>query len=1438
MSAPPSSMPSWQSMQRNPAGSQGYSSQSPPPSSYRPQGPGSGSSGDYVSQQQQPFPGNQPRFRPSTAGSSSSSSGPGRSIDRSNSYLASNGNAPRPDNAAQAQQAWPSQVGPEPQTPPATQSGQPQSHKRTQSLRPMSAFQPLENVDGPYASPNPSGRPPSPTESVTRSIRTAAAPLTFKSPELRSALGLQEAQSKKIYMEGYLSKRDHLTPDGKPLPPTDPKKRWQLCFVQLCGTVLSVWNVHQMEEAARQGREVPPSYINVTDSFVDFIGTITESPQDVPGSRGRYENVFAINTAGQNRILFGVEGSVGRRLVQAWVNGIRLATWEKVRLEEIYTGSLVRARLGAVGAQQATSGPGGAPGDVELSIKSPLNKQGKMEGWVKARFMGSTEWRKCWLVLSDRGAEGAGQGPAQNDHKSETASVTSNRNSFWSKLKAGDRGSLIGSPSAPALSDTGIKDIDVPPGSNGAPGLACFYETKKSKKPFATMAYASQTFAVYPSRPELVEGSSLFKVEGAFPLSGFVSATNKIRQSGWVMIMPELDSGSNKGANAEMMKWCIAFMDAFRLYGRPAQFQWDARNPISPFFAYPIGPYKDRLFLDRELSEFLDIREERHLANRHNLHGIMAARMRGERTPILPPLPQPNTESTRGLNGPGQANGNRQSQMLSSPPPQQDAAQAQQQPPQLHTALPPLNTGSNDQDAYNARGTQLSSIGERSREGSVMTNFTQTPVTPGTATNHESANDRREASSGQVSHQAQPSSQASQQSAQQVQPTEKSSAHLTNAASLGVSQDSQATSTNYQTSESSQIASKETAKPQPPIPASVQPVVQQDTARMSTLPSTKDAPRRKDSDPMGQYDEGALYFINSLGESLPSTSPKVNLKPLPPKEEAKPVVNEPAKPDSIGRSTVVQDTPKPVTRANPEITTPGEEGLDSDARAAYSFLDRPPSPPVSSSNSSRVAQPDYSTVPAAASIPAATSYPSSFNANKKAQERKLAAQAQAQAHSDALTQPGRQGGAKKSGLGQGPRHAWNDEEDEDEDDEEDEDESSRDIRPNTVNNIPASSSNFRQPYPAARQNAPYNAHLAGVHNAGGNESRGSSPGASFESGPAKNAPSGNPSTLVHLSKEEQPGAISTAFQPQGLLQAGAQDKAERSAKHVEAEARATGGHFVNVDANRNNAPQSGLVGAISAHERERRKEGGLGATLTERERERVQAEKRQREEEMMRNQMMQQQQQMMAASMASPQPGQQAGMPWQNPGMPPSMGSFNPMMWQQMQMMSMMNPMMFGGGMPGQQAAPGSHSGHGHQGGSGSGNAASGGADYQQQQMAAQMRAAQAAQQAYLQAMQQGGGGGGEQQQQHQQMSPQMPPMSMGMMPFNPYMSMYGAPMGFPPGSGFGSAMGPGSEMGGGHGGSYMMTSSPSGAGYASPNGGMHSPSPPPANTDPRSRQR
>ena len=451
--------------------------------------------------------------------------------------------------------------------------------QRQSSMRPLSAFQPLDNPEY-YAggsSPIAGQRPPSPQGSTTRSIRPSAPHLTFKSQDLRSALSLQDAQQKKLYMEGYLLKRDDLGTDGKPLHGADEKRRWTECFVQLSGTVLSLWNVDQMEQAAREGREVPPTYINITDSFVDFIGLLSEDPSQVPGSRGRYHHAFAINSAGNNRTIFcfrdpppfppetieqwlapenrqkpehrAVIGwlNLGHRYLQAWINAIRLASWEKVRLEEIYTGALIRARLGAVLTSPSQDNEReSAP--AEMAIKSPLSK-GKMEGWVKARFMGSTEWKKCWMVLTD--------------HKPEESEATGLKK-FLKLGGAGERSSVMSvssvsnaSPNATLPGASAPGELPPPPGSNGAPGVANFYDTKKAKKPFASLVYAAHAFAVYPSRPELVEGSSLFKIEGVFPASNVLSATHRVRSTGWVMLMPELEGAGSKGANAEMMKWVI-----------------------------------------------------------------------------------------------------------------------------------------------------------------------------------------------------------------------------------------------------------------------------------------------------------------------------------------------------------------------------------------------------------------------------------------------------------------------------------------------------------------------------------------------------------------------------------------------------------------------------------------------------------------------------------------------------------------------------------------------------------------------------------------------------------------------------------------------------------------------------------------------------------------
>ena len=62
--------------------------------------------------------------------------------------------------------------------------------------------------------------------------------------------------------------------------------------------------------------------------------------------------------------------------------------------------------------------------------------------------------------------------------------------------------------------------------------------------------------------------------------------------------------------------------------------------------------------------------------------------------------------------------------------------------------------------------------------------------------------------------------------------------------------------------------------------------------------------------------------------------------------------------------------------------------------------------------------------------------------------------------------------------------------------------------------------------------------------------------------------------------------MTKAFTPVGLIHAGLQDKHDRSAKRQEEIARETGSSLINVDEKQQD-PQLGLLGAVTAHERER-----------------------------------------------------------------------------------------------------------------------------------------------------------------------------------------------------------------------------------------------------------
>ncbi len=153
--------------------------------------------------------------------------------------------------------------------------------------------------------------------------------------------------------------------------------------------------------------------------------------------------------------------------------------------------------------------------------------------------------------------------------------------------------------------------------------------------------------------------------------------------------------------------------------------------------------------------------------------------------------------------------------------------------------------------------------------------------------------------------------------------------------------------------------------------------------------------------------------------------------------------------------------------------------------------------------------------------------------------------------------------------------------------------------------------------------------------------------------PENNNPRG---TFIQLDPPEQ--SMTKAFAPHGLLSAGLQDKEDRSAKKQEELARETGASLINVP-NKPPPPQTGLLGAITAHERDRKREGGIGAALTDREREKRLAEERQRKLDELQRQQLEQMQQ--GGSMY----GQQLA------GFNPMMNPMNPMMMG----MNPMNPM-------------------------------------------------------------------------------------------------------------------------------------------------------------------
>ncbi|KAI0078739.1 hypothetical protein K474DRAFT_801299 [Panus rudis PR-1116 ss-1] len=500
--------------------------------------------------------------------------------------------------------------------PPKTSPTAPQhAHDdgdRPNILRRRPSDAPRSSADA--AQPQPQ---PQPEQAV---LRTSSSGPSLH-PEIRSIVNLTIAHGQKIYFSGPMVRKLERQPDGQK-PAKD--EGWRDVWAQLGGTTLSLWDMKEIEEASKQGRQVPPSYINVTDAFVQVVGTISRQGQN-DGPPERYQNVFSLNTAGMNLLFFSCPST---QALISWVSGLRLAAWEKSRLEEIYTAHLIRITL-----HDGRDAP------------SPLVR-GRMEGWVRIRVAGQTDWKRLWMVIS-AGAPHDGNSVSSTDIGPGSPHTPRKKrmSNLFSREKSPPRGQAIVKPSIQ---------------------LYISHKPKDRKKPVLTFRDVIQAFAVYPERPELISRSTLMKLEGS--LGDEDMAGSMRNKEAWLLVMPELEGGNSRAS--EMLKWLIGIHDAFELYGRPHVYSWDPRDPQSMMFAYPIGPHKELLFLDREFAESLDPRDDRTPSIRSQLQRVLWDRMRGpepehgqpplpnkDKPPTLPPLPvldenEPERNEPESLGGP------------------------------------------------------------------------------------------------------------------------------------------------------------------------------------------------------------------------------------------------------------------------------------------------------------------------------------------------------------------------------------------------------------------------------------------------------------------------------------------------------------------------------------------------------------------------------------------------------------------------------------------------------------------------------------------------------------------------------------------------------------------------------------------------------------------
>jgi hypothetical protein len=135
-----------------------------------------------------------------------------------------------------------------------------------------------------------------------------------------------------------------------------------------------------------------------------------------------------------NSIIFGCETEEDLR---RWMNAIRLAVWERSRVELMHT----TARLGIREEQQ------GQPIRSALYMRHGGAKAGRAEGYFDIRLPGDTEWKRVYGVLTDPQVYDASKVKSMTSPKPAQAQISASTTSTKKEKRKSFLGLLGGSSS-------------------------------------------------------------------------------------------------------------------------------------------------------------------------------------------------------------------------------------------------------------------------------------------------------------------------------------------------------------------------------------------------------------------------------------------------------------------------------------------------------------------------------------------------------------------------------------------------------------------------------------------------------------------------------------------------------------------------------------------------------------------------------------------------------------------------------------------------------------------------------------------------------------------------------------------------------------------------------------------------------------------------------